>query len=135
MEMKILGKGLSTLNDLVEGQKERFTLVENRQVELRDIIAGIISDLHTQLTNELVNAVRQTDSTLKLKFRDKETRFEHIAGMIQTQTETQKKFIIHLERLDNQRKTLFQEGVQMVDRIIVDNFGFMKKYVNGRLTN
>jgi hypothetical protein len=135
MEMKILGSGLATLNELVEGQRDRFILVENRQLELKDVLESIISDLPTQLTNELVVVVNQIDSALKLRFREQETRSEHIAGMIQRQNEEQKRLIIHLGSLNEDRATLIRGEAQNVDRILRDNFGFMKDYMDGMLTN
>jgi hypothetical protein len=68
--MQILGQGLAALNDLVDGQKDRFAHIESRQVDLRNILENIIIDLNTKLTGELVKAVEQIDSTLVLNFRE-----------------------------------------------------------------
>jgi hypothetical protein len=79
--------------------------------------------------------LNQIDSTLKLGFRESETRSEHISGMIQAQNEEQKRLITHLGSLNKDQAALIRGEAQNVHRIIADNFGFMRTYLDGALTN
>jgi hypothetical protein len=81
MEMKILGKGISLVNELVEIQKEILGLIGNEPIKLQTLLRTMISDLDTKLTNELMSVIEQIDIDMGVKFRENGSNPDQIASM------------------------------------------------------
>jgi hypothetical protein len=70
-----------------------------------------------------------------MKSREQGTNLDQMGKTIEEQNKIQRNLISKLESLDSQPKLLIEGDAKIIDRIVLNSFNFLKKYLDGMLIN